>query len=341
MKKGLVVLLLLGIAAGIGFAAFQTDAIPTLIATIKNRFPNTTEETGISLSGNVEITEVNVGFTLAGRIQELTAAEGQPIQKDAPLASLDHVELESAVEQARATFNEAVSRLEDMKTGARSQEVGAAKAQVTAIEAELTKARKDLQRAEKLYQQRLVPASQLDAAKSAYNAVVARHNQSQEQLSLVREGPTKDAIKATEYRVEQAKAALRASEERLKNTTIFAPMTGIILKKNVEVGEIITQGTPIYTIGDLENPWIKVYVKENKLGVVKLGQPAQVTIDSFPGKIYEGTVTYISPEAEFTPKTIQTQEERVKLVFGVKISVKNINSELKPGMPADVKIALN
>ena len=115
----------------------------------------------------------------------------------------------------------------------------------------------------------------------------------------------------------------------------------MVLRKNVEAGETVAAGTPIFTIGDLQNPWIKVYVKENKLGFVKLGQKAQVRTDSYPERSYEGTITYISSEAEFTPKNVQTQEERVKLVFGVKVSVRNQQEELKPGMPADVKIVLN
>ena len=112
------------------------------------------------------------------------------------------------------------------------------------------------------------------------------------------------------------------------------------MKKNAEIGEIILPAVPVYTIGILEKPWLKVYVKEDKLGLIKLGQRAEINVDSFPNKIYEGRITYISSEAEFTPKNIQTQEERVKLVFGVKINVKNINDELKPGMPADVRLLL-
>ena len=158
---------------------------------------------------------------------------------------------------------------------------------------------------------------------------------------MTKEGPTKQSIRAAEYRVEQAKAALLSAEKRLSDTTIFAPLSGVILNKNVEPGEILTQGAPVYTIGDLENPWIKVYVKEDKLGLIKLGQAAEVTIDSFPNKFFDGAVTYISPQAEFTPKTVQTKEERVKLVFAVKVSVKNLNGELKPGMPADVRLLLN
>jgi len=133
---------------------------------------------------------------------------------------------------------------------------------------------------------------------------------------------------------------MNTSEERLKDTTLYAPISGVVLRKNVELGEILSAGTPVFTIGDLENPWVKVYVKEDKLGQVKLGHKADVRVDSFKNKTYEGTVTFISSEAEFTPKNVQTEEERVKLVFGVKVKVKNENGELKPGMPADVRITM-
>jgi len=126
----------------------------------------------------------------------------------------------------------------------------------------------------------------------------------------------------------------------LRDTVITAPVSGVVLRKNSEAGETVAAGAAVYSLGDLENPWIRVYVKEDKLGLVKLGQKAEVMTDSFPNKTYLGIVTMISSEAEFTPKNVQTQEERVKLVFALKVSVKNENGELKPGMPADVKIIL-
>jgi HlyD family secretion protein len=148
-------------------------------------------------------------------------------------------------------------------------------------------------------------------------------------------------IEAQESRVRQARAALAAAVEKLKDASMDAPASGIILRRNVEAGETVAPGVPVYTIGDLERPWVKVYVKEDKLGLVKLGQRAEVTVDSYPDKVYEGTVTYISSEAEFTPKNVQTREERVKLVFGAEVNVENPGGELKPGMPADVKIRLD
>ena len=134
--------------------------------------------------------------------------------------------------------------------------------------------------------------------------------------------------------------SLRSLAASNSSTALYAPINGVVLKKNIELGETVAQGTPIYTIGDLANPWIKVYVKEDKLGLVKLGQKAEVRVDTYPDKAYEGWVSFISSEAEFTPKNVQTQEERVKLVFGVKVRVRNVNNELKPSMPADVRIAV-
>jgi len=186
------------------------------------------------------------------------------------------------------------------------------RASVQNNEAQYEKTQKDLERYTKLYRDGVIPPQQMDSAKTAYDVAFS-------QLQLSR-------------------ASLKTAEVRLGDSVIYAPLNGVVIRKNVEEGETVGAGTAVFTIGDLENPWIKVYVKEDKLGLVKLGQKAEIRVDTYPMKYYEGTVTYISSEAEFTPKNVQTQEERVKLVFGVKVSVKNQNDELKPGMPADVRI---
>ncbi len=305
-----------------------------------NRLSNRSEEGVLVLSGNVEVTEINLGFKSAGRIVELLTDEGQKVKKDDRLALLDSAELESQVAQNKAYLNETIARLEELKAGSRPQELEQAIANVNYAEAELIKAKNDLDRYEALYKDELISGEQMDSAKKSYDVAVSQHKKAVETLSLVKEGPRKEDIKAASNRVEQARAALKVMKERLKDTVLYAPIAGVILRKNAEKGETVGAGAPVFTLGDLENPWIKVYVKEDKLGLVKLGQKAEVGVDSYPGKKYEGIVTYISSEAEFTPKNVQTQEERVKLVFGIKVSVKNINDELKPGMPADVKIVL-
>ncbi len=298
------------------------------------------DEGVIVLSGNVEATEVNMGFKTPGRVIGLYVEEGQKVNKGDKLALLDNAELESQLAQNKAYLSETLARLEELRAGSRPQEIAQARANVSYAEAELNKAKKDYDRAEVLYKNGAISAQQMDSVKKTYDVALSQNQRALEAFSLVKEGPRKEVIKAAADRVGQAKAAVNTYEERLKDSVISAPVSGVILRKNIELGETVAAGIPVYTIGDLENPWIKVYVKEDKLGLVKLGQKAEVTNDSYPGKKYEGTVTYISSEAEFTPKNVQTQEERVKLVFGVKASVKNLNEELKPGMPADVRILL-
>jgi HlyD family secretion protein len=252
------------------------------------RFENNRGQDALMLSGNVEVTEVNLGFKVAGRVQWLFTDEGRTVAKGDRIAALDSAELESLVNQNKASVRNA--------------------------EAQFEKAKKDHDRFTTLYRDGVIASQQMDATKTAYDEALS-------QLQLSR-------------------AALSTSDVRLKDAVVYAPLNGVVLKKNVEEGETVAAGITVMTIGDLGNPWVKVYVKEDNLGLVKLGQKAEVQVDSFPGKKYEGTVTYISSEAEFTPRTVQTREERVKLVFGVKLNVKNQNEELKPGMPADVKIIL-
>lgn len=298
------------------------------------------DDGSLPLSGNVEVTEVDLGFKSSGRLSELLVEEGQRVKKGDRLAVLERAELEGLVNQNRAHLSEMQARVEELKVGSRPQELEQAGAGVRAAGAELVKAKNDYGRAEMLYKNGAISEQQMDAAKRGYDVAMAQHQKAVEVMSLAKEGPRKEELKAAKERIQQATAALRVSEERLNDAVLYAPVSGVVLRKNIEPGETVASGVPVYTIGDLENPWVKVYVKEDKLGLLKLGHKAGVTVDSYPGKIYEGKVTYLSSEAEFTPKSVQTQEERVKLVFGAKVSVKNVNDELKPGMPADVRIKL-
>jgi len=252
------------------------------------RFGNNVDQGTLTLSGNVEVTEVNMGFKIPGRVQDLYTDEGKTVAKGEKIATLDSAEYESMVNQSRASVKNA--------------------------EAQFEKAYKDHERSTMLHRDGVIASQQMDAAKTSFDVAAS-------QLQLSR-------------------ASLRTAEVKLKDSVMYAPLSGVVLRKNIEEGETVGAGTMVFAIGDLENPWVKVYVKEDRLGAVKLGQKADVTVDSFPDKRYEGIVTYISSEAEFTPKNVQTREERVKLVFGVKVSVKNQNNELKPGMPADVRILL-
>ena len=294
----------------------------------------------IIASGNVEVREVDMGFKHPGRVTELYTDEGLSVEKGQILAALDKAELESMVQERRARLDEAVVKLKELRAGSRPQEIGKAKADLGYAEAVFSKAKNDYERDRFLFENDAISARQMDASEKAYQMALSSFRKAGEVLSLVQEGPRKEKLQAQEIRVRQAEAVLRASEDRLKETMIYAPVSGVILKKYIEIGETVAGGMPVYTIGDLKHPWVKVYIKEDRLGLVKLGWKAEVRTDSYPEKIYDGTITRISSEAEFTPKNVQTEEERVKLVFGVEISVNNDGDELKPGMPADVRLIL-
>ncbi|MCK9227491.1 MAG: efflux RND transporter periplasmic adaptor subunit [Syntrophorhabdaceae bacterium] len=304
------------------------------------RYMRNHDDGTMRLSGNVEVTEHNIGFKVPGKVMELNVDEGDRVKQGDLLAKLSSADVKALVDQNRAAFEEAKVKLAELKAGSRKQEIGRARAESASLEAELMRARKDFERAEVLYDNGAISASRFDAAKSAYETRLGQVKSAKQQQSLVEEGPRREDIRAAELRVQQLTALVANTEDKLADTRLYAPITGIVFRKNVELGEIVQPGAAIFVVGDLEHPWVKVYVKEDKLSLIKLGQKARITVDTYKDRYYDGTVTFISSDAEFTPKNVQTQEERVKLVFGVKVTVKNKDQELKPGMPADVRILL-
>lgn len=325
MKKAILVLLiLLIIIAGVFFW-------------VKKNKPKENPDY-IKLSGNVEVTEINPGFKTAGRISELFTDEGQSVEKGAKIAVIESAQTRETLMQSVRQMHESQDVLSALEAGSRPQEIAEAQASVLGAKADLEKCKKDYERTDILYKNGAVSASQMDAAKRLYDMALAQVNVQEARLSLVKEGPRKQDIDAARKRVKQIEAFVAVNKANLKDTVLFSPIKGVVLKKNVEAGDIVAAGVPVFTLGDITKPYVKVYIKEDKMGLVKLGVRAQVTVDTYPDKTYEGVVSYISNKAEFTPKNIQTQEERVKLVFEVKVVVKNDNDDLKPGMPADVVI---
>lgn len=324
MKKILILIIIL-LIAGVGFIFFKNT-----------KQAESNDE--ILLSGNVEVTEINPGFKMAGRVTNLFIDEGDLVNTNQKLAALDDAEIKDIVSQSQAQLNESRTQLENLNAGSREQEIARASALAASAKADLIKAKKDYERAAFLYKNGAISAQDNDAAKRAYDSAAAQYKASVESLSLAQEGFRKDEIKAATFRVKQADAALSAVKEKLNDTILYAPCKAVVLNKNVEAGDIVAAGVPVFTLGDMSRPWVKVYIKETKLKLIKLGQKAEVTADGFPNKTYPGYVSYIASEAEFTPKNIQTKEERVKLVFKVKVMVENKDGDLKPGMPADVKI---
>ena len=159
-------------------------------------------------------------------------------------------------------------------------------------------------------------------------------------MALVRQGPRKEKIDQAGAVLDQARQALALAETRRGYATLYSPTSGVVLSENVEAGEFVSPGTPVITIGDLKRVFLRAYINETDLGRVKTGQTVRIKTDTFPGKTYEGRISFMASQAEFTPKNIQTQKERVKLVYRIKVDIPNPNLELKPGMPADGEILL-
>jgi HlyD family secretion protein len=273
------------------------------------------------------------------------------------------------LDQRRADVRQAEARLQELETGSRPQEIQEARAAVEAARAEAERARKDWDRAQILYKQEDISTSQYDQFRTRAESAAAQLRQAEQRLALVQEGPRKETIEAARQQVARAQAALRLTEaqnleirrreeelntrqaeiarakaqlavvdSQIDDTIAISPIAGVVLVKAADPGEVLAPGTTVVTLGDIDHPWLRGYIPERDLGRVKLGQKVKVTTDSYPGKTYDGKISFISSEAEFTPKQIQTQEERVKLVYRIKVDLANPRRELKSNMPADAGI---
>jgi len=380
IAKILVVILLIG---G-GYWAYTRYVKPTKMEVPVN---------AIRISGNIEVTDAQLGFKIPGMVVERKVDEGELVKQGELIARLESTDLaqevelrQSEVNAAQATLNEllagsrpeeikeaeaaaehAKAHVDEMLAGSRPQEIASAKAEVESAQAEMRNYQLEFNRQKKLFDQGVASEEAYKSARTNLDVARAKLRetqeklklvqegprreeigrakadlrQAQERLTLVRKGPRHETIDQARARLEQAKATLRLAQTKLGYATLVSPMPGVVLSKNIEPGEFVSPGTPIVTIGNLQDIWLRGYINETDLGRVKLGQQVNVWVDTFPDKVYEGTVTFIASKAEFTPKNVQTQKERVKLVYRVKVSIDNQEMELKPGMPADADILLD
>jgi HlyD family secretion protein len=299
------------------------------------------------------------------------ASETQLVQMQTAV-EYQRASLAAELELRRASIQQAEARLRELLAGSRSQEIQEARAIVEDARAQHEQAQADWQRGQKLYGNDDISRAQYDQYKARLDSTAAALKRAQENLKLVEEGPRAEQIDSARAQLEQAKASLRMTEatqlelkrkeeeletgraeveraraqvlivdSQLDDTVVRSPINGVVLVKSAELGEVLAAGTTFATIGDLDNPWLRAYINERDLGRVKLGMKAKISTDSYPGKVYWGRVSFISSEAEFTPKQIQTAEERVKLVYRIKIEVSNPQHELKSNMPADAEILFN
>jgi len=288
------------------------------------------------LSGNFEVDDAQLGFKTPGRVVERTVREGDRVNVGQPIARLDDAEQQAQLALRRAELAAAEAQLAELTAGSRPQEIAAAAATLRSAEADRDRVRLDFARQDELRKKQVISDRDFETAQAQLKVAEARVVEAGERLKLLQEGPRVETIRQARARVEQARAAVALAQTQLDNTRLTSPLAGVVLSHNIEPGEFVSAGTPVVTVAETAHLWVRAYVNQPDLGRVRHGQKVVVRTDSFPGRDFEGTVGFISSEAEFTPKTVQTPKERVKLVFRLKIDVANPKDELKPGMPADV-----
>jgi HlyD family secretion protein len=302
------------------------------------RFRGGEADGAVRVSGNIEVTDVDVSFRTAGCVLERLVSEGMTVSEGQVVARLDSADLEREARRKEAELKAAEAALRDLEAGSRPQEIAAARATVARAQAEADRLAREFERSSALYSREVISAREYEAANAGSDVAGARLREAREALLLVEEGPRKEQVAQARAQVDQAREALKLAKVRLGYGTITAPLSGLVLSENVEAGDYVAPGTPVVTVGDLANVWLRAYIEETDLGRVKVGQPVEVTADTYPGKKYAGRVSFIASQAEFTPKNVQTRKERVRLVYRIKIDVPNPERELKPGMPADAVI---
>ena len=362
---------------------------------------NTTPDSRILLSGNIELKQVDISFKTPGRLVELTVDEGASVKARQLIARLDKetitrtrerdaeqvglaetqirnvlqgIELQKAtlaseLDLRQAEIAQAQANLDRLLAGARPRELQASRAALEDGRAQANVARLDWDRAQTLIKNEDISRAQHDQIRARFESAAANVKRLEETLGLLTEGARQEDIDAARAQVERARAARKLTEatrldierkqsdvqgrriereramravavidSQLDDAAAYSPIDGVVLVKSADPGEVLAAGTSVVTIGDMDHPWLRGYIPQDALGRVKIGQEVKVTSDSYPGKVYRGRVAFIASQAEFTPKQIQTKDERVKLVYRIKVDVENPGRELKNNMPVDAEL---
>ncbi len=298
------------------------------------------EKNWISASGTIEAVEVAIASKLSGQVEKILVGEGDQVKIGETLAVIESSSLEIQLRQAEAGIRLAEAQIELLLKGARTEDIRQAEEALKQAEATLSLAEEDWRRLRTLAEKESATQKQRDDAEVRYKVALAQSEAAKQALQKARQLTRPEEIQAARARLDQAAAARDLIRKSIADSTIFSPASGIVTHKIVEAGEFVIPGSPILTVADLANVHLEIYIPEKELGRTRLGQAAEVKIDSYPDRVFTGKVVFISPEAEFTPKNVQTKEERVKLVFRVKIEIPNPEYILKPGMPADAVLKI-
>jgi HlyD family secretion protein len=302
------------------------------------------------VTGYVEATDVRVSAQVGGRLLDLRVGEGDRVTAGEIVATLDTADAELALQRAHADRDQAAAQLHLLEAGSRPEDIRQASAQlasaqadVQAAQAQLDAASADVTRFENLLRanagsvkQRDDAVTKRDVAAAQVHAAAQRAQAASDALARLRAGSRPQEIAAGRARVASADAQIAALQKNVSDAVVKAPVSGIVTSKLADAGEILPPRGPIVVITDLDHAWANVYVDERMVPSLRIGQPATIVTDA--GQRLQGTITFISPKAEFTPRNVQTAEERSKLVYRVKVSANNASGVLKPGMPVEAEL---
>ncbi|MGD8827597.1 MAG: efflux RND transporter periplasmic adaptor subunit [Gammaproteobacteria bacterium] len=294
----------------------------------------------ITLYGNIDLRKVSLAFEESGRIASMKAREGARVAAGDVLARLDTERLQQALERSQAQVDAQRQRLAALEAGSRPEEIRQARATLSAAQAEARNAEREYHRKKTLRAKGVASQAQLDMALTARDAANARRDAAAQALTLALKGPREQDIAAARAQLKALQAELAIARKNLTDARLVAPSAGVIETRVLEPGDMASPQRPVYTLA-LDNPvWVRAYVPETDLGRVKPGMRAWIRTDSFPDKRYPGWVGYVSPSAEFTPKSVETTDVRTSLVYQVRVFACNPDGELRLGMPATVTLRL-
>lgn len=295
----------------------------------------------IETSSSIEATNIEIRAKVTGELLECFIKEGQFVHKNDTLFLIDTKELSLQYEQAIANYNSALAKYQTIVQGVREEDKAQLREIVKQAQVNYDNAKKDFERIKNLFENESVSQKVFDDSKLRFEVSEAQLRLAKENLLKAERGPLKSEIEAIKSTVDAAKSQVEIIKKKLNDAVIKAPSDGYISLINFEKGELIVAGSLITKLINLDEVYLKIYVSSIDLGKVFLGQKTEIKADSYPDKIFEGEVVFISNEAEFTPKNIQTKDERVKLVYAVKIRIPNNEHLLKEGMYCDVKLKSN
>lgn len=315
-----------------------TAAAVMLLIVFISACGNGKDTNSINSSGTIESVNVTISSKTSGTIIKINFKEGDRVKKGDLLVEISHDLLDIQLRQSEAGVELANAQLKLLRSGARREDIKQSEELVKQAKINMELAKQDKQRAEELFRQDATTKKLYDDAIGRYDLTVTQYNSAKENLAKIKTIIRPEEIEQAQANLKKAVSMVDLLKQNIEDCKVYAPSDGFVSKKFIEEGENAVMGGSLLRLSNLETVNLVIYIPETELAKVKLGQEAEIKIDAFKDKEYKGKIIFISPEAEFTPKNIQTPEERTKLVFAVKIEIPNPQFELKPGLPADAKI---